>query len=363
MPHVTPVTSLPGGLLAPGLLFLFSWVQLRHVGWALLTALAPLPGFIASALFTGESSALWYLPGFAAAFLLTAVMVVQLSLQPPDVAMRRSFVSVWPAILGGVCVIIVLSVIVSGRHIGFDRRGLFAISAIVSATVIVALGNRWLPAADDFIIRINRIGESRDRRIQSLDFLSHARWGWSIAGVALVMSVLGFFGNGGKLPASPMKMALAAAILLILCYATIRNGRRAFAILLAMVPAWLATEWIASRLSVATDNPDLLFALSVSVMPMLALASAAARHERAGESAETATRRGIEESGTTIFLLMVACALAVMAGAGVTRAAVAEGAALLVGGVAALIFVPSLMTMLYSFFPKRISLEEAFRKR
>lgn len=365
MVPVTPVTFSLGAVVALASLVLWSWVHLRHAGWAILTALAPLPGFAIAAVMTGASSALAYLPGFIAASFLAGTVVAELASQPPPQAMRRAFATLWLAVVGGGVSIAVLPWLLAWDvgHIAVPyARAVVIFAGILSAAVIVMAVGRWIPASDNFVIQINRLREIRERQLHALEFTSQPRWGSSIAGIALVISVLGFFGSGGSLPDTVAGLAGSAPVLLVVAYVVTRNMRRALAILFAMVPAFLVTGWIAVRLAMA-NNGDLHFALCLSIIPVLVFASEAARLEREGDPADVATRRSLEQSAASIFLTLLAAASAVLLASQVTLTGLGEAMTIFMGAVAAMIFAPALTTLFYSLFPRRISLEEAFRKR
>jgi hypothetical protein len=350
-----PVLFWPGILIALALLVAFSWVLVRHAGLAAVMALSPMPGFVLTALGTGRPPTPFaYVPGFiAAGFLAGAVapLVANIAVRQ---AVRNSLRDLW---------LVFLAAVVLFAPAAFTGpAALCCMAGEISAVALTALAAIFLSYDEEFVVQINRAGEARTQEFERLDFLTKPRWSMSIAGVALVFSALGFFGaqkEFAAVGAHPLLFAVWALVFLLCVLAVTRNVRRALAVFLAMVPVVLLLTALSGRL--ALPAVALLLPLTAAAMPVLFMAAGALGFESSGDRAEIATRRGIERFGPTI-------AITVIVGAAATilcelQAGIVESAALLLGGIAALCLQPALTTMLYSLFPKRVSLEEAFRKR
>jgi hypothetical protein len=354
---LAPVMFLPGMLTALALLFAFSWILVRHVGLAAVVALSPLPGFLLATFGADLPPSLFEcVPGFIVAAFLAGVVAPLAASAPARMAVRKFPRDLWPVFVA------VLLLFVPAAFIG--AAALACMAGQISAIAVTALAATSLSYDEDFVVRINRAGEARIREIAQLDFLTKSRWGMSIGGVTLVFSVLGFFGAQkgiGAIVAHPALFVALAFIFVAGAFAASRNVRRSVATVLAMAPVALLLIALLDRF---TFSPvGLLLPLAVSAMPVMFMTASALGFERSGDSWETATLRGLERFGPAVVVTAIASAAASILCEWSWRAGIVESAALLLGGAAALILQPALTTMLYSLFPKRVSLEEAFRRR
>lgn len=129
--------------------------------------------------------------------------------------------------------------------------------------------------------------------------------------------------------------------------------------MLATVPVVLLTAALSERF--AFSPAGLSGPLIAATMPVLFIA--AASFGFGGDGPVTATQRGMEKIGPAIAMVMLASALAALFAGMISPPAMLHAAALVLGGCAALVLQPALTTFLYSLFPKRVSLDEAFRRR
>lgn len=352
-----PVMFWPGLLIALALLVAFSWVLVRHAGLAITAALSPLPGFAVAMWATGQGPSIFaYLPGFIVAGILVGDVGRLAANMRGRSAVRKSLGDLWLVFL--ITVLMIVPAIFAGP------AALIAIASVFSALIVATPASSFLNYDEDFVVRINRAMEGRLRQIERLDFLIQSRWGMSIGGIALVLSVLGFFGAQKTIALlfSHFVLLGAADVIFAVCaFAVSRNLRRTLASILAMVPTALLMIALTDRFAV--PSMDFLLPLAVAAMPVLFITSKAASYERDGDSWETATQRGLEHFAAIIAIVLAAAFAANVLPAFQSPAALAGSASILLGGFAALILQPALTTMLYTLFPKRISLEEAFRKR
>jgi hypothetical protein len=352
-----PVMFWPGMSIALVLLIASSWLLVRHAGLAVLTALSPLPGFMLAALAGRIAPSIFdYLPGFIAAGFLAGSIAPLAANVPPRQAISQSLRDLWP-----VCIVFFLVMIPAFLVAG---QAVYSMAGEASAVVLTALGASFLPYGEAFIVRINRATEAGMRTLEGLAFITEPRWGTSIGGIALVFSALGFFGAQKGIAimgASPFRFAAMGIVFLVGAFAITRNVRRTAAASLTMIPVTLLMIALSDRFTFSPAG--LLLPLAVAAMPVLLMTASAAGFERNGDSAQTATQRGIERFGASVVVTAAAGAVAMIVPTLLSQTPIVESAALLLGGAAALILQPALTTMLYSLLPKRITLEEAFRKR
>jgi hypothetical protein len=354
MTGTIPLLFWPGLLITLALLVAFAWLLVRHTGLALLTVLAPLPGMGLADLGVHTPPVFSsYVPGFIVAAFLTSVIAPLAASTPARQAVRETLRALWPALVA----IFVLFIPVA------FMGALYCSIGVISAVAVTAPVAMLLSYDENFVVRINRAGENRLQEMERLAFLTIPRWGMSIGGIALVFCVLGFFGaqaSPAAISVHPVLFCATAFVFLAGAFAITRNIRRALAAFLTMAPVVLLTLSLSARL--AFPSIGLLVSLAAAAIPVLFMASAARIFERGGDSAETSTGRGIERFGATVAITTVASAAGAILAGFRFQDMVVEGSALLLGGAAALILQPALTTMLYTLFPRRISLEEAFRK-
>jgi hypothetical protein len=350
-----PVTVWPGVLIALTILAGFSWLLVRHIGLALLVAFSPLPGFVLTGFAIHHPPSVFgYFPGFIAAGFFAGTIAPLTANMSARVAIGQSLRDLWRAFLA----ILILFI-----PAAFLSPSAFAdIATEISAVAITAIGAMLLPYGENFVVRINRAQEARLRETERLAFLTTPRWGASISGVALVFSVLGFFGAQkavASVAAHPALFIAMTVLFLAGAFVTARNVRRALAAFLALMPVALLMMGISDRF---TFSPlGLLAPLATAAMFVLLTAATAFRFEQNGDGPLTATLRGMEQVAPAAVVVAIASVLAGIVF--LSQAAIIESAAILLGAIAALILQPALATFLYSLFPKRVSLDEAFRRR
>jgi hypothetical protein len=352
-----PVMFWPVIVIAFALFLAASWILTRHAVLAVLTVLSPLPGIALAVAVSHRLPFIFeYVPGFIAAGCLASAVAQSSASMPGRKAIRLSLGHLWLPLLASLLFFVPATFT--------DPTAFACMSAILSAFVVTAAGATVLSYDETFVTRINRASEARIRDTEWLSFVAIPRWGMSIGGIALVFSVLGFFGaqkGSAAILAHPILFAAPAFVFLIDAFAVTRNVRRTLAACLAMAPVLLLVLAASARFARAEES--LWLSLAVAAIPVLLMAASAPRFERIGDAADIATVRGIEQAGPAIAVTSLAGAAMATLSTFQSSSGLIEGVVLFFGGIAALVLQPALTTMLYTLVPKRVSLEEAFRKR
>lgn len=336
-----------GGALV--ILLTASWILFRHIGFALLAVLAPLPPSI----FAPTAFPVAYLCGFVVAALLLRSVEVQRS-QGTAHTQRQIWqelgpAAIWPPVVAaGMAAVYPL---VTG-HV----RGLFeSILIVASGACAIVLAfpiARLLPFGEQVIIRTNRLREARDRWLDVLTFVVQPRWGWSIGGIAAIFAAVGYFGGAGAVWLAAPQWILQAwiAIGLVLGYAASRDIRRTVAFLLTCGALVCLSYWAAARLH--PSAPDWNEAVALSLVPIVAVLGSAAVFARAGDNVAVASLRAMEQTAFALFIVLAAATLA--------SALLAKWMLVCLlpfSGLAAVIVFPALTTATYDLLPRRVSLD------
>ena len=359
---------LPGALIALALLLILSYWHLRHWGLAVLAVIAPLTGAVGGTFLMSSFQPFAYLAGFiAASFLASAIAAATAAGR--TTFLREAFVTFgFPLLCGFLLMGLSPFTALIGTHVQtlphVFLAALSVAACFASAIVLLPAGALVLRYGENFVTRANRAREDRARWLASLDAVTQPRWGMSFSGIALIFSVLGYFGlrNSGNFTVggSPLRLVAEAFLILAIAYLAARNFRRALAVLLALVPVVLVSAWLLAKAGSWPAPTDLLLALGLMAMPVLVMAGRASAFERQGHSPAVATVRALEQNGATILAASLAAGLAVALSYG--YADPVEGFGVLLGGIAALVLQPALTTAFYALFPKRVSLD-AYRLR
>ena len=248
-----------------------AFVHLRHVAFAAVTALAPLPGMIAVGSF-GVAHGVGLLVLLAAYGWAVVAGALWCSSVLAGIAGNRdraeaALVQPAPLLIAMAPALLVLLVVLAGW---LFRSGLplaVAASAIpaagmVSALLFVAAAALVLPFSETAVTEINRAAERRALRLRLLTPITEGRWGASLAGVMLVLAVLGYFGvaptlTKGSFIAHPANWGAAALVVFVAAFAVGRDWREALAAVLALAGETLLALW--------------LWAIAVGHLTMLAL--------------------------------------------------------------------------------------------
>ena len=216
---------------------------------------------------------------------------------------------------------------------------LAAAAATALCLTPLALGVSY---GEDAIIRGNRQREKMLRLFAFAGNIAEPRWSVSLTGIGVVLAVLG----GLQITAQPPVFDwLAAPLTGVLLFMFTRDGYAALAACFAAALVLLSSGGIGGALWLFV-----LFALSLSL--------AVTAYRQRGETTVMATRRAIEDQGSTILFAGLAAIIAALSRGGIL-AGLYAGAAL----ITALILFPAFAGTLRHFFPARRSVEDMYRAR
>lgn len=366
-PHTLPMRSAIAIGMALAAAFAISLIHLRHAGLAALVAAAPIPGFlIAAAAGIPLSPVLSYLPGYACAVFLADEIAQRIASgieRPAQDALRGL------GLTG--CVAIIAGTIPMAAILPFSKSPdtLAALLTIIgggfSALLIVPLAASLLPFGENFITRANRLREWRERMLEHLA-ITQPRWAMSVAGIAFVFAVLGFFGAeslriaiGGQLQ---IAIGAAAAFpLFAAAFIATRDWRRALSVPLALIiPASIAF-WGLARIRVPLDLQSLLWSarmLGVVLVPVIFIAAEASRY-----LSEDAASLALQRKGTAVIFIFLVAALGAIAQWDNAAMIAVQIAVLFFGSAAALLFQPAFAAALETLLPGKAALEARYRVR
>jgi hypothetical protein len=314
-----------------------AYLLLRHVGLAALAVIAPLPGYLAVYFFFAPP-----LPVILAAMLLSNFLASRIAL-----AIAQGETPVAPLLpsLGALAMATAWLFALPVDH--FTWQFTAAITAsMVSAFVLVPLVAKHLSFGEDFIARMNRARELRQRLFGSLEPVTRPRWGWSIAGVAFVLDAVAYFGAHVTLPSTRPEWVAAGILagVTALVAVLVRDWRRGLSLVCALAPMALLLWWM------------IVLTQSFSRLSFLALGIAAAAVALMAFSA--APLRALERDGASLTISLLAGAL-FLALFGQVQPVVVT----LMGVIAALVFQPAFAAVFESLFPRREVLDARYRVR
>jgi hypothetical protein len=296
--------------------------RLRHWGLALAAALAPFPGV----LWFGTSA---YALIIAFAILTTAAYGDAL-LKGEDGA-----AALWQPVpaLGGT----LLFAFLWSLHVPVQLQSLMATSAAtIVALPVLALAVHF---DEDAVVRGNRQRETSLRLFAFAARIAEPRWSLALSGAGVVLAVLGYFQIALRPPVFDW---LAAAVIALIVFGLMRDGRGALAAMAASALLLLFIGGVGGALLLF-----LLFALS--------LGRAVAAWRRQGESDAMSWVRAIEDQGATILFAGLAAVIAAIPRGGLVAALHAS-----FGLAAALILFPAFAGALHTLFPPRRRVEELY---
>ena len=254
----------------------------------------------------------------------------------------------WPLLLWPLIVLIAFSGLAADAAV--LKSLAVTCGSTVSSAVIVFFIGRSLPYGENFITRVNRVRESRERLLDALTFTVQPRWGWSVSGIGLVFATLGYFGGAEPSAKMILTFGVAEAISGVAAAIATRSIRRTLGFALAMAVLICLAVWIAFPVAAFP-------VLALAAVPALIMAMQSGRFAREGDRYAVATLRTFERHAATIVFFAVGGTLVLWLFG-------RTGAAILVAASAplALLIFPALVTMLYDLLPPRVSLD-AYRTR
>lgn len=369
---VAPAAGLlPGGALALIALAGVSYVHLRHAGLSALAIVAPLPGFLcalllAAAVFPRGDAAVGaacaYLAGYFLANVLAAEIVARAA-EGDAAAAQRTMADLAPAALGALVLAACADALIHPRFASWAAM-LETAGSVLSALIALPLAASFLRFGEDFIALANRLRERRERALARLAPVAAPRWGWSLSGVAVIIVVLGIFGivqsnlawpamaRDGLIWLAPVPFATIAAL------AAMRDWRRGLAAALALFPAAALALWLSSRIGLGSN---LTQAAGLGLMPIYLISARAASFVRGGDPAAVASMRALTRHGAAISFGAIASALGLLLF--YRQGGIVPAAAILLGGVGALVFAPAFAIVIEDIFPRRATIEARYRVR
>lgn len=242
-------------------------------------------------------------------------------------------------------------------------------AVLVAAAMLPAFGAGWIAGrlsySERFIAAANAARERRERIADALSFLAVPRWALSIAGSAIVLSTVAFFGAAPlREIAAPSffaaRLGLAALAAFSASVLLLRDWRSAAAVTLALAADVLFGLWAAES-GAGFVLPSV--ALAACAVPPMWLARAAAKHARDGDNAATAMLRALHGRGADAILAATLPALgwsaALLAGLAVRFETAAAFASL----AAAAFAFPAFAVALHALLPRYRTADEVFGRR
>jgi len=235
-----------------------------------------------------------------------------------------------------------------------------------------ATRSRTYPAVmrygEGFYIAANRVREKRERRLQWAAGAVTPRWGLSLAGIALVLAVLGWFGAAPLLAHSAVRVSTALLVAtafgaFVLGLVVARDWRAAAGatlglsvLLLLGLSLWSGTV---GRLLPATLL-EIGAVLAAAGLNMFALLGRFRRFRGSGDSAAVAWLRALEEAGAAPWFAPAAAAAAILPWTLVHGSLATLSALFLLTSPVSALFMPALATALETLVPRRRSLRELY---
>lgn len=379
-PVAVPVSLIAmvagGGVIAAA----GAYLCLRHAGLALIITFVPAAGMVCAAALSAylQFPALdvmqllaAYVCGFAVALLIGDEIALRVTRADPAQACENAFAATTRAALLMCAAAVILPVSltsVSQNWLMIVPVAFTGGFAVFFAWLIVPLAGRLLPYSENFVTRCNRAHGARERILEKTSAVARPRYGASVAGIALVFSVLGFFGAGVNLDAmSSRDFLFAGAIafgVLVLGFAAAWDWRTALAAFLCMVPIGLCGLWATAKLQLPFDDTlRLVFvqALVAGFVPVGFATMHIGRYLRGDDDATIAAARMLSRNGGALVLVaLIACA-ALLGFVLADKAIIVVCIMLLGGGIAAVLFFPAIMVSLEALMPRQKSVEARYR--
>ena len=347
-----PVTQI---CIALVLLAAGTFLLLRHIGLALVVIVLPLlgamvAGFAASWLHLSgfvPGTALALAPGYLIACILAWHIASRIAAGEPRNALARAAATDIALPLAGALMLVL------GVH-ALDRNasslGVAAAGAVLSL-LAAPLAMSRLPFGEDFVARFNRVAERRRRRLLWLDPIVQSRWAWSIAGISVVLTALGYFGIH-HWPHVALVWLVPAMLAIVVGLAAIRDWRFAIAAAFSLFPLTVLSLWAAG--SIPPFQP-----LGLGALAIHAVAARAAAFVRQGDDVGTASLRVIEQLGAPIIYALLVCAVVLQVFA--TQQAAGDFFVLVLAGVAALTLPIAFAVVIEGLFPRHATIEARHR--
>ncbi len=358
---------LAGAILAAGV----AWFHTRHFGLTVLAAITPLPGLLWAAPMSAGSAfgaipALAYVLAFAMAVMLTQdILLRNLDDSAADPPYRSA------AAAAGLMAALGLLWFLRGSLANATFQ---AVADIVlsggTALLLVPIGETFLHFDEASVSQSNRAREYRLRVLEKIAMVAVPRWGMSIAGIAMILLALAWF---GAVPAfsffhfgSAVALAGASAGLVFLIATAASGGwREGLAATIVTALTCLTALWGFAAIGKAPIHAPVGIAELVSLTLFLILCQVRRAHAYVvrGEDPSVARLRAVEEfGGPQAFAILGGIVMLIPTI--VTRPIFAPYAiALIFAGAGAIGFAPALVTATEVLLPRRRSVEDLYGRR
>jgi len=360
--------AVAAGIVLAGIV---SWFHTRHIGLAILTALAPLPGLLWAAPISVGSA-------FGAVPLLAYVFAYGLSVMLAQDVLTRALdgsAAEYPhksaAAAAGLAAALGFLWFSHGRHTGAAFQAVADIGFSGGAVLILMpMGEALLHFDENFVARANRTRERRQRWLEKIALVAVPRWGASIAGITLIFTALAWFGAAPAFSFFHFDNALAlagasAGLVFLIATAAAGGWREGLAATLAVGLVSLMTLWGFAIFERAPREAAVGISLLAATTLFLILCQARCAHAYmlAGDHSAVARLRAVEEiGGPQIFAVLGGLAMLLPSVVGrPIYAPYAVGLAF--AGAAALAFVPALVTASEMLVARRRSVEDLYGRR
>ncbi len=298
-----------------------AFVHLRRPALAVIVTVAPAAGLLAGAALTALPPppflAIYGVCYLVASCLGGEIVRQQRAGQDDIDAARLALVRLgWPLLVG----IVAAAVLAVGWMFRDARAESLSVAMAViagglSSIVGVPLFAMALSSGTGFAAAASPAGESWLRRATRT---TEPRWAMSLAGVVLVLGLLGWFGAGPLLAesaalAQPASWAASALGVFLAAFAVSRAWREAAATLFVLGAFMLAALWLWRSAVGHLPAPafaDLLMIATAALLPMLVVQDGARRYRDTGDRAAVARLKAVEDVGATVFFATVGAAAA-----------------------------------------------------
>lgn len=356
---------------------LLSFAQLRHMALAALVGLAPLSGVAPLLLILPAGTTMsviglaWALGLAASLFLGEAVAEANLKGDATERAVVRVLDGNIRLLLAMLATAIAPVLALSLFGSSSELRALTLASACVlgSVSFVLPLGASLLTFDEDFIGRANRAREFRARLLAPLMAVAGRRYGFSVAGIACVLSAIMIF--GAKAPQAlvtgsfGIALLVTAAVMASSSWAALSDWRRSLAVLMAAGLANLAAIWMFFAKATALTLHAILFlsaANAIGLAIQLLIGVAAASDLSTEDDVVSGSECAIETRSLPAIaagVAGIAATLVLIPDASVLWATFAVSVA--ASACSAIVFQPAFAITLEGLWPRKATIAERYR--
>ena len=239
--------------------YLSATLVLQHRRFAALVALAPLPGVLLAVCASAQARYLAGLP-LAAGWTVALIMAHRLAASSgptgsADAAKAaQHFIARFAVSAAGAFLLSGLVGMAGGARGGLEIA-FASVAAVMSSSAVIAFGSKHLIYGEDFVTATNRLREWQARVVASLLPVAERRFGFSVAGIALVLAATTIAKGTwpGAAPGVALLVVTAALCVPLLAFAVLRDWRRSLAVTICTALATLFGIWWALRAGVESS--------------------------------------------------------------------------------------------------------------